>query len=457
MGLVLFLIFSTLLAKACSFAEYQKDEQLGLKHAPLHLSLYHVLGPGPLLSSQSPISFFEVLAQDEARVRSITSRIANNKLNKSGSSNPANFNSSYISLNPGFSIGVGNYYVNVGLGTPAKYYPMVVDTGSSFSWLQCQPCSVYCHKQVGPLFNPSASNTYKSLSCTTSQCYSLKEATLNDPFCKSNVCIYTASYGDQSFSQGYLSQDLLSLTPPSQTLPAFVFGCGQNNQGLFGQTAGLIGLARHKLSMLAQLSTKYGYAFSYCLPTSGGSGGSLSIGSTSLISSPSSAYKFTPMITDSHDRSLYFLRLAAITVAGKPIVVAVSQYSVPTILDSGTTITRLPMSIYTALRQAFVKIMMSSNYQMAPPYSILDACFKGSLKEMSAVPKVGMIFQGGADLTLAPHNILFDVDKGITCLAFATNSATGGVAIIGNHQQQTYKVGYDVSNSRIGFAAGGCH
>jgi hypothetical protein len=49
--------------------------------------------------------------------------------------------------------------------------------------------------------------------------------------------------------------------------------------------------------------------------------------------------------------------------------------------------------------------------------------------------------------------VLIDVDDSTTCLAFA---ATDDTAIIGNTQQQTFSVVYDVAQSRIGFTAGGC-
>lgn len=406
----------------------------------------------------------DILATDEERVKALHSRLANKRSGPSTASSHQHKRGvakpTGIPLNSGLSIGSGNYYVKVGLGSPVKYYSMLVDTGSSLSWLQCQPCSVYCYSQVEPLFDPLASKTYKKLSCSTSECSLIKGATLNDPVCQSNsnTCIYTASYGDSSFSLGSLSQDLLTLIP-SQTLPRFVYGCGQDNQGLFGRAAGIVGLAKDKLSLVAQVSSKYGYAFSYCLPTAfpistrGGQGGFLSIGNTSV--SPSSAYKFTPMIKSSYNPSLYFLSLSSITVANKPLGVAAANYRVPTIIDSGTVISRLPAPVYAALRQAFVKIM-SNKYAQAPEYSILDTCFRATLSSALAVPQIRLVFQGGADLSLGPHNALIEADRGVVCLAFAPNSGTNQIAIIGNHQQQTYKVAYDVSNTRIGFAAGGC-
>ncbi|KAK9135076.1 hypothetical protein Syun_014406 [Stephania yunnanensis] len=279
------------------------------------------------------------------------------------------------------------------------------------------------------------------------ECSALKEATLNAPSCsKAKACVYEASYGDSSFSIGYLSRDVLTLGAGAG-LPSFVYGCGQDNQGLFGSSAGLIGLARNKLSILAQLSSKFGYAFSYCLPSSSGSG-SLSIGTSSF--NPA-LFRFTPLLTTPLDSTLYYLRLAAITVAGKPLsIVTPAQYRGPTIIDSGTVITRLAAPVYAALKDAFVKAM-GSKFQGLPPYSILDTCFKRGMAV--AVPEVRLVFEGGAELKLGHPNVVLEVEKDIACLAFA---ATTGISIIGNRQQQTFTVAYDVANSRIGFAAGGC-
>ncbi|KAI4296105.1 hypothetical protein L6164_036092 [Bauhinia variegata] len=404
-----------------------------------------------------------MFVKDEERVRAIHSRLTDKVGTRSRHSSATSHGggrSKPVSLpvKSGLSIGSGNYFVKIGLGTPARYFSMLIDTGSSLSWLQCQPCTSYCHVQVEPIFNSSTSKTYQTLPCSSSQCSSLKDATLNDPSCetKSGSCMYRATYGDSSFSIGYLSQDILTLTP-SQTLAKFVYGCGQNNEGLFGLTAGILGLAHDKLSMIAQLSPKYGYAFSYCLPTSfsavnSSKEGFLSIGSSSLAKS---SFKFTPMVKNPKIPSLYLLDLTTIKVGRKPLKVATSSYKVPTIIDSGTVITRLPRSLYEALRKAFVKIM-SKKYKQAPGVSILDTCFHGSVKSMLTVPGIQMIFRGGADLTLNAHNTLLEIQRGITCLTIAGHDGQNAISIIGNFQQQTFTVAYDVSNSKIGFAPGGC-
>ncbi|KAG9448871.1 hypothetical protein H6P81_008836 [Aristolochia fimbriata] len=466
MGLFFVLLLSFLLGTASPLVDdtsqkpvcsaLQDDLQM-FNSSGIHLTLHHAHGRCSPLTLPTP-TISDILKADEIRIKTLHHRLKNpsaapvprpeNK--KDPNPDTLRPESVDVPLSPGLSVGIGNYVVKLGLGTPTKSFIMVADTGSSFNWVQCEPCKVFCHTQVGPRFNPSQSSTYRPLRCGTPECSTLQSATLNPPACsKLNTCIYEASYGDTSFSVGYLSRDTLTLSP-ALSLPGFVYGCGQDNQGLFGQTAGLIGLARNRLSLLGQLGSKYGAVFSYCLPTEAYSG-SLSIGKTGF---DPSLYRFTPMYSHPREKTLYFLQLTSITVGGKAVPVPTAAYTrTPTIIDSGTVITRLPNAAYTGFRQAFAAAM--KRYRPADPFSILDTCFVGTLGRL-VVPEVRLVFEGGADMRLSPHNTMIDVDGGVSCLAFAGNSATGGVSIIGNRQQQTFKVAYDVENSRIGFAAGRC-
>jgi hypothetical protein len=113
-------------------------------------------------------------------------------------------------------------------------------------------------------------------------------------------------------------------------------------------------------------------------------------------------------------------------------------------------ITRLPTGVYSALSKAVAAAMKGT--PRASAFSILDTCFQGQASQVRA-PAVNMAFAGGAVLKLAARNLLVDVDSATTCLAFAPARSA---AIIGNTQQQTFSVVYDVKSNKIGFAAGGC-
>lgn len=121
----------------------------------------------------------------------------------------------------------------------------------------------------------------------------------------------------------------------------------------------------------------------------------------------------------------------------------------------GNYITRLGLGTPATLYAMVVDTGSSLTWLQCSPcvkQSSSDTCFKGQASQLH-VPAVDMAFTGGATLKLAPRNVLIDVDESTTCLAFA---ATDDTAIIGNTQQQTFSVVYDVTQSRIGFAAGGC-
>jgi hypothetical protein len=60
-------------------------------------------------------------------------------------------------------------------------------------------------------------------------------------------------------------------------------------------------------------------------------------------------------------------------------------------------------------------------------------------------------------MPLPIDNTVLAIDsKGTFCLAFATGGAPGNVSILGNVQQQNFKVEYDLTNNKIGFAPTDC-
>ncbi|MQM12783.1 hypothetical protein Taro_045702 [Colocasia esculenta] len=343
----------------------------------------------------------------------------------------------------GRPIGTGNYLVTVGFGSPRKDQTLVFDTGSNVCWIQCMPCAGSCYQQQDPLFDPSASSTYRNISCSSATCSSL-----DIRGCNSGTCVYGVQYGDQSTTVGFLVQDTLTLTPEN-VFQNFVFGCGQNNRGLFGRAAGLIGLGRDSFSLVSQTSQVLGGTFSYCLPATSSSTGYLTMGRSATSAS------YTPMLTDSRDPSLYSIALTGISLGGRllPISPTVFQTS-GSIIDSGTVITRLPPSAYAALRTAFRSAM--SQYPMAQPLSILDTCYDFSKVQTIEVPTVVLHFDGGADLPLQVPGIFFVADISQVCLAFAGNGSPGDLGIIGNTQQKTTEVIYDLGARRIGFATKAC-
>ncbi|KAJ0965741.1 hypothetical protein J5N97_026879 [Dioscorea zingiberensis] len=127
-----------------------------------------------------------------------------------------------ILLSSGAKLSTLNYVVTVELG--GRKMTVIVDTGSDLTWVQCKPCTS-CYNQQDPVFDPSASPSYRSIPCNSSSCDSLTLATGNSGICSidQQSCSYSLSYGDGSYSHGVLSSDSINLG--SMLVNNFIFGC----------------------------------------------------------------------------------------------------------------------------------------------------------------------------------------------------------------------------------------
>ncbi|KAF7151838.1 hypothetical protein RHSIM_Rhsim02G0220400 [Rhododendron simsii] len=385
----------------------------------------------------------EIMSHDQARVDSLQHRLRvksdRNSLDDSKATLPAK---------SGESIGTGNYIVTLGFGTPKNDLTLTFDTGSDVTWIQCEPC-ICCYEQEEPIFNPSASQTYKNISCTSPQC----SQDLKIDCTESNTCVYGVGYLDKSFTIGLYATETLTLTP-SDVFPGFAFGCGLNNTGLFRGAAGLLGLGRGPPSLVTQTASKYGSYFSYCLPTLSSSSGTLVFGKDGGTTN-SAGIKYTPLLTNSNGPSFYFIEVVGIKVGGELLPISQSAFSSPgTVIDSGTVITRLQPEAYDALRTRFRQLTM--NYTMTQGVSLFDTCYDFSGRDTVEVPEISFLFAGNIEVPIAFEGILYYVGSSRFCLAFAGNMATSAAGIFGNVQQQTLDVVYDVAGGKLGFGTGGC-
>ncbi|CAI9093885.1 OLC1v1029477C1 [Oldenlandia corymbosa var. corymbosa] len=410
---------------------------------------------GPCYNGESiRLTLSQILSHDQARVASIQSSrpvsiAETNGIRDRKTSIPNKPGSAYIGTD-NFS----NYVVTVGLGTPKKSYTLVFDTGSDLTWTQCQPCKKkICYRQNDPIYDPLQSLSYSNVSCSSPQCSLLIAGTGYKPGCTGSTCVYSIQYGDESYSVGLFAKETLTLG--SDSIPGFLFGCGQSNRGSFGKNDGLLGLGRSKISLVSQTAKKYGEVFSYCLPTPYGSNGFLSFGKG--VYSSSKTVKFTPFSASELSEYYYAVDLVSISVGGKllPISFKVFQKA-GTIVDSGTFFTWLPPAAYSALSRAFRKQMTS--YKQVPGVDVMDACYDFTGLTSIKLPKISFIFRGNVTVDLGANGILTPVSgQKQVCLAFAANSDASELGIFGNVQQQTMQMVFDVAGRRLGFGPlGGC-
>ncbi|XP_042392263.1 aspartyl protease family protein At5g10770-like isoform X2 [Zingiber officinale] len=402
------------------------------------LRVVHRHGPcSPFAGQQKQLSHAKILDLDQARVDDIHRIVSHYKPLATSDS------ATTLPARSGAYIGSGNYVVTVGFGTPKKDQTVIFDTGSSVSWIQCRPC-VSCYEQEAPLFDPSLSSTYANIPCASSFCDEL-----GNPTCSASNCMYGVNYLDNSSTFGFYVQDTLTLSADS--IPGFRFGCGDNNTGLFHGNDGLLGLGRDKPSIVSQTYTKYGGVFSYCLPLTSSSVGYLAFGSY-----PAGNLMLTPMLSNPSDPRFYYLALTGISVDGQLLSVPPSIFNNSgTVIDSGTVITRLPDTAYSALRSAFRQGMTA--YKRVPGYELLDTCYDFSGSDGKGnIPSVALHLGGGVTINLGKARVLYTLSSSQTCLAFASNGDDSSVGILGNTQQKGFNVLYDINKRVIGFGPGGC-
>ncbi|PSS03936.1 Aspartyl protease family protein [Actinidia chinensis var. chinensis] len=432
--------------QAPSWAEDSETIALTDPENTLSVQLHH---RDSLSADASPESLFTLrLQRDAFRVKTLTSIVdAAAKANRTRARGGRGFSSSVVS---GLAQGSGEYFTRLGVGTPPKYSYMVLDTGSDVVWIQCSPCRK-CYNQTDPVFDPKKSTSFSGVTCGSPLC-----RRLDSPGCNNRkMCLYQVSYGDGSFTFGEFSTE--TMTFRRTRVKNIALGCGHDNEGLFIGAGGLLGLGRGKLSFPSQAGLRFGRKFSYCLVDRSASSkpSSILFGESAV----SRTAVFTPLLSNPKLDTFYYVGLNGISVGGVRVKgISASVFKLDNagnggvIVDSGTSVTRLTRPAYNALRDAFVA--GASALKRAPDFSLFDTCFDLSGKTVVKVPTVVFHFTG-ADVSLPAANYLIPVDSsGSFCFAFA--GTMNSLSIIGNIQQQGFRVVYDLAGSRIGFSSRGC-
>ncbi|XP_068665253.1 aspartyl protease family protein 2 [Aristolochia californica] len=430
-------------SETLSETETEKGEKQGT-------SLYLRLEHRDSLSNATAVELFQHrLKRDSLRAKAIASKVARRGAQRGVGTK--DFSSSIVS---GLSQGSGEYFTRIGVGTPVRNTYLVLDTGSDVVWLQCAPCR-QCYTQSDPIFDPSKSKSYAALSCQSPICRKLDVSGCG----RGKTCLYQVSYGDGSFTLGDFSTE--TLTFRGAKLPRVALGCGHDNEGLFAGAAGLLGLGRGKLSFPSQAGRRYGGKFSYCLVDRTSS--SSRAATSSVIFGPSAIPRsavFTPMLQNPKLDTFYYVGLVGISIGGTRVKgISESNFRVDAngyggvIVDSGTSVTRLFKAQYEALRDAFRA--GAADLKRTNGFALFDTCYNLAGMTEVKVPTVVLHFANVTDLSLPAANYLIPVDShGVFCFAFAPTS--GMVSIVGNIQQQGFRVVFDGVGSRVGFAPRGC-
>ncbi|KAF5732505.1 hypothetical protein HS088_TW17G00032 [Tripterygium wilfordii] len=373
-------------------------------------------------------------------------------------------------LGSGVSLGSGEYFMDVFVGTPPKHFSLILDTGSDLNWIQCVPC-YDCFEQNGPYYDPKDSNSFRNIGCNDSRCHLVSSPDPPQP-CKAEnqTCPYFYWYGDSSNTTGEFALETFTVNLTSSTgkskftrVENVMFGCGHWNRGLFHGAAGLLGLGRGPLSFSSQLQSLYGHSFSYCLVDRNSDANvtsKLIFGEDKdLLNHPE--LNFTSLVSGKENPvdTFYYVQIKSIMVGGEALKIPEETWQLSadgsggTIIDSGTTLSYFAKPAYEKIKEAFLKKV--KGYPLLKDFPILEPCYNVSGVEKMEVPDFGILFADGAVWNFPVENYFIRLDKDVVCLAIMATPQSP-LSIIGNYQQQNFHILYDTKKSRLGYAPANC-
>ncbi len=243
------------------------------------------------------------------------------------------------------------YTIQLGMGSPSQPQVVQLDTGSTDLWVNPQCANAggagaesFCDGL--PTFSSAASTTFKSLHTS-----------------------YTLQYGVGSATVGWSTD---TVTVGSASLTAQQFGLAKSTSSL---TMGILGIGPktfanqpdypYFIDTLAAQHYTNSRAFSLDLRDKSSSAGAVIFGGldTGKFSGP---LQMLPIIPEAQapNGNRYWVTLDTVAVAAK----TVSTTSFPVMLDSGSTLMRLPSAVYSALGAAFP----TSKYDSTTGYYFVD-------------------------------------------------------------------------------------
>ncbi|KAJ7960647.1 aspartyl protease family protein 2 [Quillaja saponaria] len=373
-------------------------------------------------------------------------------------------------LASGVSLGSGEYFMDVFVGTPPKHFSLILDTGSDLNWIQCVPC-YDCFEQNGPYYDPKDSSSFRNISCHDPRCQLVSSPDPPQP-CKAEnqTCPYFYWYGDSSNTTGDFALEMftVNLTTPYgksefRHVENMMFGCGHWNRGLFHGAAGLLGLGRGPLSFASQLQSLYGHSFSYCLVDRNSDtnvSSKLIFGEDKgLLSHPQ--LNFTSFVAGKENPvdTFYYLQIKSIMVGSEVLNIPEETWhfspegSGGTIIDSGTTLTYFAEPAYQIIKEAFLRKV--KGYPIVEDFPPLHPCYNVSGVEKMELPEFGILFGDGAVWNFPVGNYFIRIESDVVCLAIL-GTPRSALSIIGNYQQQNFHILYDTKKSRLGYAPMRC-
>ncbi|XP_058000732.1 protein ASPARTIC PROTEASE IN GUARD CELL 1-like [Hevea brasiliensis] len=353
---------------------------------------------------------------------------------------------------PLFAESNGEHVVVLRIGEEKIRTQLLLDTGSSIIWWQCYPCEKCYNQKNIPKYNRMRSRSFESIRCSSNKC----DQSHPDISCSpQGRCFYRIKYLDNDTTSGVLAIEELSSLDGRFSYKV-IFGCGTHNPGKYflGVYAGILGFQNLKYSFPTQIRAA---KFSFCLITQTEMSTALY-----LYDFPTPHDKSIVVSLQRHpfyDFSFYYVEFKGISIHGEMLEVSPDKWEINSdgsygvLLDTGTRITRFPREIYTQFRDKFVD-ETEDFVPLRVSYWGLDACYKTNIYYLNYFPEVSLHFTDEKVLHLDPRQVLYEVQTGVYCLAFAPLDRS--LTMLGSYQLGRTRLSFNLAEHTVTFSSNDC-
>ncbi|XP_043974570.1 beta-secretase 2 isoform X1 [Gambusia affinis] len=343
------------------------------------------------------------------------------------------------------------YYIEMSIGTPGQKLNILVDTGSSNFAVAAAP-----HPFITRYFNTALSSTFQS----TGRSVAVK---------------YT-----QGNWEGVLGTDLLSLPKGPNGTIAINIAAIQLSDGFFLpgiNWQGILGLAYPVLarpdssvepffnSVVKQLGIPDIFSLQMC-----GSGLSASsavdppAGSLIMGGAEPTLYRGSIWYTPIVEEWYYQVEVLKLEVGDQSLNLDCKEYNADkAIVDSGTTMLRLPINVFNAVIEAIIRSSRIENFSSGFWDGTKLACWKKDENPMELFPKLSIYLRAtntsqSFRITILPQlyiQPITDTENDLECFRFGMSPSSNGL-VIGATVMEGFYVVFDRAQKKLGFALSSC-
>ncbi|XP_029027125.1 beta-secretase 2 [Betta splendens] len=341
------------------------------------------------------------------------------------------------------------YYIEMSIGSPGQQLNILVDTGSSNFAVAAAP-----HPFITHYFNTALSSTYSSSSRTVAVKYT------------------------QGNWEGELGEDRVSIPQgPNGTIIINIaailssegfFLPGVNWQGILGLAYPMLARPDSSVepffnSMVRQLGIPDIFSLQMCgaglsaSSTADPAGGSLILGGVEPTLYRGSIW-YTPILEEWY----YQVEVLKLEVGNQNLNLDCREYNKDkAIVDSGTTLLRLPVNVFSAVVEAITRSSLEFSSGFWDGTKL--ACWLKGETPWRFFPKLSIYLRATNSsqsfrVTILPQlyiQQIADVDGTLDCFRFGVSSSANGL-VIGATVMEGFYVVFDRARKRLGFALSNC-